>query len=162
MCCKKQPAKSGSNQCVWRRTKTISIITVYIWKYAEIFLNFWLVLNILGGAAVLRAAVLRYHLYQHVLPQSYHFLFGNLSTGFYFTMAIQMAFLTESFSCDICFKKSLRNRIFHELYTGTFCKMKALITGIISFVEAFDESFQIMHCQLNIILSLCTAEPPNP
>ena len=32
----------------------------------EIFLNFWLVLSVLGGAAVFRATVLRHHLYQHV------------------------------------------------------------------------------------------------
>lgn len=159
MCCKKQPANSGSNQ--WRRTKTISDVIVYIWKYAEIFLNFWLVLNILGGATVLRAAVLRYHLCQS-FPRAFSFCLEYLPSGSYFTMAIEMAFLTESFCCDIYFKKSLRNRIFHELYTGTFCKMKVLITGIISFVEAFDESLQIMHCQLNIILSLFRLVPPNP
>lgn len=47
-----------------------------------------------GGAAVFRATVLRYHLYLHVFLQSHLFLLEYLPTGFYFTVAFQLAFLT--------------------------------------------------------------------
>ena len=61
---------------------------------SEIFVNFQLVLSVLGGAAVFRTAILRYYLYQHVFLQSCVFLLEYLLTGFFFTMAFQMAFLT--------------------------------------------------------------------
>lgn len=128
---------------------------------SKIFVSFWLVLSVLGRAAVFRTPVLRYSLNQHLFLLEY-LLPGFFSLQWLFVSSFfpffQMAFLTFLLWC----LSKQQQKAWEMGFSTSYIMCLGFMPD-----ESFDSwgnnlgrllmnLFEIMHCQLKIVLPLCT------